>query len=95
MIYCILKADAVELQRLSWLQQNQYLMSFAPVAFLIYSWLNHVWVYGELIILLTNKRKRAVHDFIAGTVIVKQKHVASIMAAMEERDASGDNSWTA
>jgi len=29
------------------------------------------WVWGELLILLTNKKKRAAHDFIAGTVVVR------------------------
>lgn len=30
-----------------------------------------IWVLSEFIVLLTNKRKRAVHDFIAGTVVIK------------------------
>lgn len=29
------------------------------------------WVFSELIVLLTNKEKRSVHDFIAGTVVVR------------------------
>lgn len=28
---------------------------------------------GELIVLLLNKRKRAIHDFIAGTVVIKME----------------------
>jgi uncharacterized RDD family membrane protein YckC len=30
-----------------------------------------VWFWGELLVLLFNKKKRALHDFIAGTVVVK------------------------
>jgi len=30
-----------------------------------------VWVYGELIVLLTNKKRRALHDFLAGTVVIR------------------------
>lgn len=29
------------------------------------------WVFSELVVLLTNKEKRSVHDFIAGTVVVR------------------------
>jgi uncharacterized RDD family membrane protein YckC len=31
---------------------------------------SQIWVCGELIVLLLNKRKRAIHDFIAGTIVV-------------------------
>jgi uncharacterized RDD family membrane protein YckC len=30
----------------------------------------YLWVYGELLVLLTNKKRRALHDFLAGTVVV-------------------------
>jgi uncharacterized RDD family membrane protein YckC len=26
--------------------------------------------YGEIIVLLTNKKRRAIHDFVAGTVVI-------------------------
>ena len=29
------------------------------------------WVFSELVVLLTNKEKRSVHDFIAGTVVIR------------------------
>lgn len=35
--------------------------------------LSITWQLGELIFLLTNKKKRALHDFIAGTVVVDEK----------------------
>lgn len=31
---------------------------------------NNIWVWGELIVLLLNKRRRAIHDYIAGTVVI-------------------------
>jgi len=31
----------------------------------------NVWVWGEFLVMLTNKKRRAIHDFIAGTVVVK------------------------
>lgn len=29
-----------------------------------------IWPYSELVVLLTNRKRRALHDFIAGTVVV-------------------------
>ena len=82
MIFCISKADENTYNNLSWLKQSQYLMTFAPISFIVYNYLSNIWVYGELIVLLTNSRKRAVHDFIAGTVIVKKIYVDKINEVM-------------
>jgi uncharacterized RDD family membrane protein YckC len=29
-----------------------------------------IWIWGELLVILTNRKRRALHDFIAGTVVV-------------------------
>lgn len=34
---------------------------------------SHIWVWSELITLLLNGRKRAIHDFIAGTVVIDER----------------------
>lgn len=31
----------------------------------------NVWVWSEFIVMLTNKQRRAVHDYMAGTVVVR------------------------
>jgi uncharacterized RDD family membrane protein YckC len=84
MILCLLKADEATFMKLGWMQRSVYLMSLYPLFFKLYSWANNIWFYGELIVLLTNKRKRAVHDFIAGTVIVKTKYLDKIRQEMNE-----------
>ncbi len=35
--------------------------------------LQHIWIWSEVIVLLFNRRRRAIHDFIAGTVVVKRR----------------------
>ena len=30
----------------------------------------NLWVFSEPIVLLTNKKRRAIHDFIAGTMVI-------------------------
>jgi uncharacterized RDD family membrane protein YckC len=32
-----------------------------------------VWIWIELIVMLTNRRRRALHDFIAGTVVIRRR----------------------
>lgn len=29
-----------------------------------------IWIWSEFIVLLTNQKKRAIHDFIAGTIVI-------------------------
>lgn len=31
-----------------------------------------LWIWGELVVLLTNRKRRALHDFLAGTVVVHE-----------------------
>jgi uncharacterized RDD family membrane protein YckC len=91
MTSCLLSADDETFKSLGWLQQTQYLMTLSPGFFKFYNWASNIWIYSEFIVLLTNKRKRAIHDFIAGTVIVKAKYVDQIREAMNPSDTASNN----
>lgn len=42
----------------------------------IYRWLEvalQIWVWGEYVVMLCNQKKRAAHDFMAGTVVVDMR----------------------
>lgn len=41
-----------------------------PSWFGIVNILQNIWIWSELIVLLFNERRRAIHDFIAGTVVL-------------------------
>lgn len=82
MAMSISNADEQTFNNLGWLEQSAYLGSLFPLLFMLFSWINNIWVWGELIVLLTNPRKRAVHDYIANTVIVKTEYVDKINEAM-------------
>jgi len=69
-ISSITNADTQIYNNLGWLQKQQYLIFLSPILYKIYTWSTNIWVYSELIVLLTNEKKRAIHDYIAGTVIV-------------------------
>ena len=32
-----------------------------------------IWIWSEFIIMLTNKKRRALHDFMAGTVVIRSR----------------------
>ncbi len=54
--------------------------------------LARVWIWGELIVLLLNKRKRALHDFIAGTIVIRKEFV-DIPVAPWSSDPTSDADW--
>ena len=64
------------------MKKQEYLMTLLPAYFTLYTWTSNIWTYGELFVLLLNRRKRALHDFIAETVIIKTKYIAKMRAAM-------------
>ncbi len=67
------KIELREFSELSYLQRaNLYYEKsyfWLPFIDIIYT----LWISSEGVVLLLNKRKRAIHDFIAGTVVVKHK----------------------
>lgn len=89
-VVTIMEADEETYTRLGWLQRSQYLMSLSPVFFKLYNWASNIWIYSEFIVLLTNRRKRAIHDFIAGTVIVRTKYLDKIRDVMNSGGATPD-----
>lgn len=66
----LLKANEEVFNGLGWREQIKYISSMSTL-FVVYNWVSNIWFYSELVVLLTNRKKRALHDYIAGTVIVK------------------------
>lgn len=55
---------------MTWIERNKLIMNNSPTFATTAGLLSTAWAYSELIVLLFNKKKRAIHDFIAGTVVV-------------------------
>lgn len=91
MFFNILQADDKIYMNLNWLDQGKYLMSLSPDFNKFNIWASNTWIYSEFIVLLLNKRKRAIHDFIAGTVIVKAKYVNQIREVMSLDVVNNEN----
>jgi uncharacterized RDD family membrane protein YckC len=68
-----------ELHQSSVLELGKLIQSYqSPVYSLIQSMFT-LWFWGEVIVLLFNKKKRAIHDYIAGTVVVVEDSLNEIL----------------
>jgi uncharacterized RDD family membrane protein YckC len=60
-----------EYHTLSFMERAKRMVELAPPWYKPLQIVQNVWIWGELIVLLTNRKRRALHDFIAGTVVVR------------------------
>ena len=61
-----------------WMARQQMFLDNAPHWFKSIQVATQVWVWSEFISMLFNKKRRALHDFMAGTVVIRtEKPVAS------------------
>ncbi|NQZ30855.1 MAG: RDD family protein [Oceanospirillaceae bacterium] len=67
-------ADFPMLSTLGFTERSEYLLSIYPSWYAKVDIASLVWVFSELFVLLLNKRKRALHDFIAGTVVINKDY---------------------
>jgi len=71
-IFALSLMSANEYSNLNWIKQASDLLSLQPMFFKYLYYSAQIWFYSEVIVLLFNKKKRAIHDFIAGTVVVHE-----------------------
>jgi uncharacterized RDD family membrane protein YckC len=72
------KADPGSYMELDWRNKAGYLKGLAPGLFKISLWLNYIVIGGDLIVLFRNRRKRALHDLMAGTVVVRDLYMTKL-----------------
>ena len=73
-------------------EQARLIQSHRPSWFPILRILQQVWIWSELIVLLLNTRKRALHDFIAGTIVIR-KEFADIPVKPWSSDLTSKRDW--
>lgn len=61
-----------------WVQRAQNIQALQPEWLSWTQTASTIWVWSEIVVMLFNERRRALHDFIAGTVVVSER--ASIPA---------------
>jgi uncharacterized RDD family membrane protein YckC len=57
-----------------WRSRANYLETLYPAWYEILGAASVIWLLSEIFVVLLNKRKRAIHDFMAGTVVINQEH---------------------
>jgi|ERR1017187_4240231 uncharacterized RDD family membrane protein YckC len=70
LILPLLQMTDGEYQSLAFVERTMRIAKLAPSWYKPLQIVQQVWVWGELVVLLTNSKRRALHDFIAGTVVV-------------------------
>lgn len=58
---------------LDWQEKALRMQELAPSWFKSVTLLTNIWIWSEFVVMLTNKKRRAIHDFIAGTVVIRAK----------------------
>ena len=64
---------AAELSSLGWLQQQQRIQQVHPVFQQWLFYLPQAWFWSEVIVMLFNARRRAIHDYLGGTVVIDER----------------------
>jgi uncharacterized RDD family membrane protein YckC len=57
---------------LSFLDRARRMIELAPTWRGPVNVLNQFWIWSEFVVMLTNRKRRALHDFIAGTVVIRR-----------------------
>jgi uncharacterized RDD family membrane protein YckC len=74
-LIALLYFPEAEYSQLPRVELSKHLAELSPVWL---SWVNipsNIWFWSELVTLLFNKKKRALHDFIAGTIVIQEQAV--------------------
>ena len=61
---------------LGYVARSQRLVETAPSWYAAVNVLMQIWIWGEFVTMLFNKKRRAVHYFIAGTVVIRKSQGA-------------------
>ncbi len=77
-VLAISKADPDTYLNAGWMERARYIWPLFPAWYGLVDALSQLWFWGEFLVLLFNKRKRALHDFIAGTVVIKQEYAEQV-----------------
>jgi uncharacterized RDD family membrane protein YckC len=70
MLISVFHMSDAEYRALSFMDRAKRMVELAPSWYKPLQIIQNIW--GELIVLLTNRKRRALHDFIAGTVVIRR-----------------------
>jgi len=85
-IIAFINADPEIYYSAVWQQDPRYMLALFPVWYGALNLVSKIWLWSEFVVLLFNKRKRAIHDYIAGTVVIN-KHVVAQSTQLDDTKA--------
>ena len=90
LLLAVLKMTDDEYFSLAYLARSQRMVELAPPWYQTVNILMQIWIWGEFVTMLLNKKRRAIHDFMAGTVVIKRRlpNLAGESAAADAQRAS-------
>jgi uncharacterized RDD family membrane protein YckC len=68
----VLEMTDAEYFSMDWQRRSLYMAEHAPVWYKTLTVAMQIWIWSEFIVMLTNKKRRAIHDFMAGTVVIRK-----------------------
>ena len=68
-----------ELQQATFYEFGQLIQSYQSPIYASIQLIFGIWFWSEVVVLLFNKKKRAIHDYIGGTVVVVKDSLKSIL----------------
>ncbi|MEL6867385.1 MAG: RDD family protein [Bacteroidota bacterium] len=74
--------DVAHFSELPFSAKQAYVQSFYPGLHEVITWISVIWAISELVVLLLNERKRALHDYIGGTVVIRKIYEPHIRQEM-------------
>jgi len=78
MIWTLSLIDNDTYTSLSFFKRSTFMTELNPIPQKIQLWAGGIWTLSTIIVLVSNSRKRTIHDFIAGTVVIKSIFVEKI-----------------
>ena len=78
LLVAVLHMSNAEYHALSFMERAKRMVELAPSWYKPLQMVQNIWVWGELLVLLTNRKRRALHNFIAGTVVVRVSRSATL-----------------
>lgn len=82
-IMAVFHMTDAEYHSLGFMERTKRMLELVPSWYSPLHWIQTAWVWGELIVLLTNRKRRALHDYIAGTVVVHASPKATPLAVSD------------
>jgi uncharacterized RDD family membrane protein YckC len=91
-IWALIQVDFTEYSSAGFIDRSVLLVGYYPAWHGIWQILTNIWVWSEALVCLFNRRRRAIHDFIGGTVVVHKRALDQIAAGYDSEKDSPEES---